>query len=344
MLRECEIAEGISRFGCLAAAPRLAHAMFGTADAAGVAGRLDAFCARNLGSAAREVLFCELSVGAAFGLRLLDDRRVLVKAHRSALSLRFLRAVHAAHSHLARSGFPCPLPVAPPAPFGDGFATVEELVEAGAYADARDPRIRRASAGTLARLVRLSGTAPGVDGLGAFPHRPPRGRLWPEPHSPVFDFAATVAGSGWIEGHAARAKRTLDAFRGGPVVGHADWCSKHLRFRGGDVSVVYDWDSLRIDAEPAIVGRAAVTFPANRHLDGPNVPEPDETWRFVRDYEEARGRTFSRPERWTIAAGAVYALSYLARCEHAADPEGSGRTEYRLALPEHAAAYFRTGA
>ena len=30
------------------------------------------------------------------------------------------------------------------------------------------------------------------------------------------------------------------------VVGHHDWSGKHFRFADGRVTVVYDWDSLRL--------------------------------------------------------------------------------------------------
>lgn len=146
------------------------------------------------------------------------------------------------------------------------------------------------------------------------------------------------------KGIAAGARSILDRFREETVVGHADWCSKHLRFEGGKSCVVYDWDSLRLDVEPAIAGGAAVTFPANRHLDAPNLPTPEETWLFVEDYETTRGHSFSPRERPVVTAAAVYTLAYLARCEHAADPESSGSSDYRSALQEHARAYFSADA
>lgn len=321
-----------NELGDLTAAPKLAHEILGTASAAEVRRLIDGFCSVQLGSEVEELLICELSVGAAFGARLADGRRVLVKAHPPARPTRFLRAVRRVQTHLFRSGFPCPRPVATPAPFGLGFATVEDFVDAGDYADAHDPQIRRESAGTLAWLVRLARTVTEIDGLHEGWKRPPRGKLWPEPHNAFFDFAATVPGSGWIEGIAAGAKSILDRFREETVVGHADWCSKHLRFEGGKSCVVYDWDSLRLDVEPAIAGGAAVTFPANRHLDAPNLPTPEETWLFVEDYETTRGHSFSPRERPVVTAAAIYTLAYLARCEHAADPESSGSSDYRSAL------------
>lgn len=342
MLSEHKNAGTGDELGILAAAPKLAHTILGTSSAAEVRHLLNGFCSVQLDSKIEEILLCELSVGAAFGARLADGRRVLVKAHPPARTPGFLRAVHRVQTHLFRSGFPCPRPVATPAPLGLGFATTEDFVDAGDYADAHDPQVRRESAETLAWLVQTARTVTETDGLHEGWNRPSRGKLWPEPHNAFFDFAATVPGSGWIEGIAARTKSILDRFQAGTVVGHADWCSKHLRFEGGKASVVYDWDSLRLDVEPAIAGGAAVTFPANRHLDVSNLPTPEETWLFVEDYETTRGHSFSPRERPVVTAAAIYTFAYLARCEHAADPESSGSGDYRSALQEHTRAYFST--
>ncbi|CAN5681464.1 hypothetical protein BH24ACT22_BH24ACT22_01840 [soil metagenome] len=297
--------------------PTLARAILGTADAAEVYNMLEAFCSARLGSAVEDVLLFELSVGAAFGVRLADGRRVLVKSYPPNRPPEFLHAVHRIQSHLSRSGFPCPAPVAAHAPFGSGFATAEEFVDAGEYADAHDPAVRRESAGTLAWLVRLAGEVGDTDGIGRGWSRPPRGELWPQPHNVLYDFPGTAPGSSWIEGIAAGAKSTLDSNCDGLVVGHADWSSKHLQFEGLKPSVVYDWDSLRLDVEPAIAGGAAVTFPANRHLSVPKLPTPEEAWLFIQDYESVRGRPFTRRERTVAASAAIYTLAYLARCEHA---------------------------
>ena len=91
-----------------------------------------------------------------FGLLLEDGRRVVLKAHQPRQSFGFLRAVVETQTYLAGEGFPCPRPVIPPAPIGNGFATVETFVEEGDFADAHQPLIRAAIAKGLARLIELT--------------------------------------------------------------------------------------------------------------------------------------------------------------------------------------------
>jgi len=59
----------------------LAETILGTTDPRRVFEELASFCTVRLGSGVEEAYFCELSVGAAFGLRLWDGRRVMLKAH-----------------------------------------------------------------------------------------------------------------------------------------------------------------------------------------------------------------------------------------------------------------------
>jgi hypothetical protein len=148
--------------------------------------------------------------------------------------------------------------------------------------------------------------------------RPAASGLWPEPHSPIFDFAATAAGAGWIDELATRARERLADPAGEPVVGHVDWSAKHFRFEGSNVRVVYDWDSVARVPEPVLVGEAARSFTASWDPPArPLMPTPEEARAFVAEYEAARGRSFDAAERRTLGAAAVYALAYGARCEHA---------------------------
>jgi hypothetical protein len=57
------------------------RSILGTSDPGKVRRELDSFCANYLGSGLDRTLFCELSVGAAFGLLLRDGRRVFLKAN-----------------------------------------------------------------------------------------------------------------------------------------------------------------------------------------------------------------------------------------------------------------------
>jgi len=74
------------------------------------------------------VLFRAGYLSEVTGLRLADGRGVVVKARPPAARLRGCVAVQAA---LAGAGFPCPRPLAGPAPLGRLAATAEELVSGG---------------------------------------------------------------------------------------------------------------------------------------------------------------------------------------------------------------------
>ncbi len=138
----------------------LAESVLGTADLQRIALSLEGFCSSMLGSPAEEVLFCDVSIGAAFGLRLGDARRVVLKAHRPDRDPDLLACVHRVQLHLADRGFPCPRPVLGAAPFDAGLATVDRLVDVGEFADAHEPEIRREMARALARLIELASEVP----------------------------------------------------------------------------------------------------------------------------------------------------------------------------------------
>jgi Ser/Thr protein kinase RdoA (MazF antagonist) len=322
--------------------PEFTRSILGTADPARVERRLNAFCEAHLGSGLAEVIFCELSVGAAFGLRLAGGENVFLKVHPPERPRAYLAAMHGVQSHLHERGFPCPRPLVGPSAFGDGLATVDEYLDDGEHPDGRDPASRGAMAGALARLIELGMEVGDVRGLEGGWNWPERDELWPRPHNALFDFEATVRGAEWIDDIAVGAKRVVDGFGGEPVVGHADWSADHMRLRDGEVSAVYDWDSLRLDKEAVFVGIAASNFTATWRFGVPNPPGPDETRAFVSEYGEARGAPFTGEEREAVAAAAIYAMAYVARCEHALDPEGDDLSgSFREALPAHTEAYFR---
>ncbi len=321
--------------------PAFTSSILGTSDPLKVRGDLDSFCQTHLGSGIARVPFCELGVGAAFGLVLRDGRRIFLKANPPDRRPDFLGAVHRVQGHLHTRGFPCPEPLVGPEPFGIGFATVDELVDAGEYRDAHEPEVRRALALALAAQIRLASelSDPGPLSGG---HHWPEDALWPRPHNVLFDFEATAEGAGWIDALARRAKSAQPRSAGRIAVGHLDWSAKHFRFTGERIRVVYDWDSLKLDREPVFVGFAAATFTATWYLEVESVaPSPDELRRFVEEYEEARGEPFSPPERLNAFTSAVYLTAYCARCEHALDPGGENQREgFRGRLSAHPREYL----
>ena len=101
---------------------------------------------------------------------------------------------------------------------------------------------------------------------------------------------------------------------------------------------------MSLDREPILVGSAAATFTATWYLDvGSKAPDPDELVHFVEEYEEARGSAFSKLERLSAFASAVYVTAYCARCEHAIDPgrEDADARSFREALSTRPDAYLR---
>lgn len=293
------------------------RAIFGTTDPAAITVEIERFARDELGSTVREPLFFESSVGSVFGLRLGDGREVVLKAHQPNEPLDYLNAVHTVCCHLSESGFPCPRPLLAPRPLGLGHVTVEELRADGDWADAHDPAVRRRMAELLAALIDLGRELVDLSGLRpGLLNRIEQGSIWPRPHSAIFDFEATASGAEWIDELALRARSVLEQPMGERVLGHVDWSVKHFRFRDGEVTAIYDWDSLAVDREPVVVGEAARGFTFTWRISVRLAPSLDESRAFVAEYESARGTPFTGAEREAAGAAAVYALAYTARCEH----------------------------
>jgi hypothetical protein len=271
---------------------------------------------RWLGDEPAETLFVEASVGVVAGFRLADGRGIVVKAHQPNVSAAFLESVHTVQRVLADAGFPAPRPLAAPRPLGRGYATVEQLLDRGERRDGHDAAVRSAMARALARLIELAPDVDGVDGGILERTTAP----WPTPHSPIFDFDATRVGTEWIDDYAERARSRPV---GDLVIGHGDWSVKHFRFDAGEITAIYDWDSLIRTDEPRIVGQAAATHTATWYVPTTILATPDEARAFVVGYEEARGRTFSKAERARLAAAATYNVAYGARCESCGDPRAT---------------------
>lgn len=319
--------------------------IFGTSRTAVIDAAVDVFCRARLGAGVAETIFRASSTGVVIGVRLRDGRRVAIKAHPARESVPRLQEVQRVQEILSRRGFPCPYPLAAPAPVANGIAIAEELLDDGQPGDTHQPALRKLAAQSLARhleLTRAAGRPRALEG-GWNLYTP--GRLWPrQAHSPIFDLVATAAGAEWIDDIAAKARIMARPSRPEtPVVGHHDWSGKHFRFAGGRVTAVYDWDSLRLGREAVVVGNAAMTYTTNPQLAGVRqAPTPEEVRAFVDDYSAARQRPLRREDRESIAACATYLAAYIARCEHAlrssGDAEGDG--SFTTALRTHGERYL----
>jgi hypothetical protein len=346
-----------SRFHEWGFIPFVLREVFDDPSPRSVATALEGFCMRALGARIERAEFFEASVVSAHGLTLTDGRRVVVKLHRPGSSPAFLASAQIVQRHLASSGFPCPRPLAGPEPVGAGVATAESLLDYGVHADAHDAQVRRGMAATLWRLVeRCRSLTPAID-LTRSAMKPAAGDLWPTPHDGRFDFVATARGAEWIDELAQRARGVIaHGSPGEEVIGHSDWRAQNMRFADGQVSAVYDWESLAKQPEPVLVGAAAHGFTTNwaEPPPGRQFPTLAETEAFLEDYEHARRSAFAAGERRMARAALVYAMAYTARCEHSDaltefgthsvidNHAGAPAGEAGLFLADHAAALLRT--
>jgi hypothetical protein len=306
-------------------------AVFGTGDPAEIAGMIGRFCTRELGVPLRDAFVYGASVGCVVGLRLDDDSEVVVKAFQPRWTGLFLGSVHSVQQHLAFAGFPCPRPILGPRRLGRTLALVESYLP--------DPGLTRVEPSMLtvsaAGLAVQIGLCAGLDGVGLADHplNAATEGLFPEPHSPVFDFAATATGAEWIDAFAVRARAQRDRDPGEPVIAHTDWSAWNVRFDCERVLAVYDWDSLALVPESTAVGQAAATW-SSTPAPGERAPSLTEMVGYVRAYEAARGRPFSAGEHRAIGGAVVWVLAYASRCEHAIDPHSE---LHRRARPRLAA-------
>jgi len=274
------------------------EAALGTREATRIEALVDAFCVSELRSGVAEVLFRVSSVGVVTGARLGDGRRVVVKAHQPRESRARLQAVHDLQARLFCAGVRCPAPLVPPRPLGLGFATAQTLIDRGEARDTHDPTCRRLIAEALASHLEITRSLVCPAALAGGWNLYADGSLWPlHRHAAMFDFVATGAGAEWIDALAAEAKQLAQA-PSPMITGHADWSGKHFRFADGQITAIYDWDSLAVRSEAAIVGNAAMSFTTNFDLpDVRRAPTPSEMGAFIDEYRAARSAPLTVAER-----------------------------------------------
>jgi hypothetical protein len=290
-----------------------------------VDGELAAWCRRRLGADPEAVLFRAGYLSTVTGLRLTDGREVVVKARPPAPRLRGCLAVQAA---LAAAGFPCPRPLAGPAPLWRLAATAEQLVPGGDLL-APGPDAAGRLARLLAELVRLAPDPAAVPTLrpsppwAAWDHDRPG--LWPPPDDREGNLD-DHPGPAWLDRVAAAVRAHLAALHLRRVVGHADWESQNIRWRGDRPLAVHDWDSAVAQPEAVVAGLAAAVWPA---AGGPGeAATVSQTGQFLTAYEEARGRPWTAAERQACWAAGLWVRAFNAKKERLA---GGGPQLDRLA-------------
>lgn len=249
--------------------------------------------AKYLSAAPVQVLFETGHLSQVVGLRLDDERKVVVKVRQ--WQNRLISCSRVQRSLFER-GFPAPEPIAGPAPFHGYAVSAETLVEGGQQLADR-PGAADLFSASLYQLVRL---APDPERVGSIEPSPPwvgwdhpDKQLWPTPDDRDRDLNAHNPGD-WLDQIASRVRIRLAAYAAARVVGHGDWYSQNLHWLGDQLHAVHDWDSVVAQPEAAIAGHAAAVWPGS---GGPGeVASIQQTEQFITGYSDARGRSWSREE------------------------------------------------
>jgi hypothetical protein len=274
---------------------------------------LTAWCEAHLGSPAESELFRTGHLTRVIGTRLADGREVVVRVRQAAPRIAACTQVQRS---LFESGYPCPQPLAGPAPLGEHEATAESYLPGGAALPGSG-RAARSFATALARLVHAAPRPGDVPSLAPTPAwaawNHDGGGLWPAPVDVDADLNQ-VPGPGWLDeaGQFARRKLLEGRDQDQTVIGHCDWITDNLRWQGSHLLVAYDWDSLIADTEAVIAGLAAAIYLY------PELPTVAETGDFLSSYAAARGRPFSPGELQCCWAAGVWTRAYDAKQQHAA--------------------------
>lgn len=275
-------------------------------------GELAEWCRRWLGSPPERTFLRTGNLSTVVGVALADGRRVVVKARAPSHRIDPCTDVQ---RRLWERGFPCPRPLAGPAPLGGLTATAERFVPGGRQLPP-SPAAADRFGEALARMVRL---APPPGELASL--QPPPAWLqwdhgldgsWPRPETTPIDLNA-VRGPRWLEELAQRVRARLERFEAPAVVGHADFESQNVRWRAGRLYSVDDWDSVAALPEAVLAGAASAVHPAaGRSAATATVAE---TRRFLRAYARRRGTPWTAAEREVCWAAGLWVLAYNARVE-----------------------------
>jgi hypothetical protein len=215
-----------------------------------------------------------------------------------------------------QAGYPCPEPLTDATPFGEDVATAETYVPGGAMLPRTD-HAARAFAEAFVRLIRLAPRPTDVSSLDPAPswaawNHAEKG-LWPFPEDLDVNLN-DAAGPQWIDdaGHHARDRLRVGGTEA--VIGHCDWLASNLRWSGGALLVVHDWDSVIADSEAVLAGFAAALFST---VSADKLATAEDTERFLAAYCHARDREFTPGELERSWAAGVWTRAYDAKCQHA---------------------------
>jgi hypothetical protein len=274
--------------------------------------RLAQWCTEHLGSPPADEIFRSGNLSAVIGLRLADDREVVVKVRPD--SPRIAACVEI-QRRMFLAGYPCPRPLVGPAPFGPEVATAEACVRGGAMLPSAE-HAAWAFAEAFARLIGLAPRPTEVSMLAPAPSwaawNHSEDGLWPCPEEPEVKLNE-AAGPEWIDDAGLRARDRLRASESEAVIGHCDWLADNLRWSGDTLLVVHDWDSMTADSEAVLAGFAAALYST---VSADELATVEDTARFLVAYCDAVGREFSTDELERAWAAGVWTRAYDAKYQH----------------------------
>lgn len=306
------------------------RSVFGTDDAGEVAAYIDGFCVQQFGEKIVSGIFYEASTGCVAGVKLEGGLRIVVKAYQERWGERFLAGVGSVQGHLFGWNFPCPEPLVGVTHAGPALATAEAFLPDPGMRALESATEMKVSATGLAQLVSLCRSL-SEPRLAEHPLQSLEGDLYPKPHSPIFDFSLDVQGAAWIDELAAAAQQTRALDTASEIIGHGDWSARNIRVSGSELVAAYDWDSLTLTSESAIVGQAAATWRSFGGRATPVAPDVQEVRDYISLYEAGAGRSFSQQQLQASLAAALWVLAYTARCEHALEAAAGVRIEHARA-------------
>lgn len=272
-------------------------------------GDLSAWCRLHLDSEISEVLFRIGHLSTVVGVELTSSRRVVVKVRAAAHRLLGCATVH---RRVFEQGFPCPEPLVDPAPMGNLVASAEAMTTGGDVF----PTSSRRPAPFATALVRLVNLAPKPAEVPSLDPPPPwtnpdftRPDLWPTPDDRIVDLNE-VNGPSWIDEAGRIARERLASSTSDLVIGHADWYTANLRWKGDDLYTAWDWDSAIAAPESVIAGLASSVYPVTDVGTEATVAESEA---FLDAYQGARQHPFDGDEITEAWAAGLWVRAFDAK-------------------------------
>jgi hypothetical protein len=269
------------------------------------------WCQQHLGAGPVRTLLSSGQMSTVFGLRLADGRAAVVKARPDEQGR--AAACVQAQAALADLGFACARPLTEATVLGGLAVHAEQWRPGGDLLRGDEPAVARRFGALLAGLtVRLAGA-------GVRPPLPnPTWVRWDHRDSGTWPAAAFLdeRDQGLVPGYVEETARRATAriLRSGLpcALGHADWETQNIRWRGSRPWAVHDWDSLAWLPESAIAGAGSGTFAS---AEIPTLAPIASSREFLAAYQECRGLSFTAEEIEVAWAASLWPAAHNARAQ-----------------------------